>query len=58
VLFRSPSEGTGFGGYKIFRALGKPDTVFQEIFVAGGGFHRILSAYLLELAFVNITNCS
>jgi hypothetical protein len=28
----SPSEGNpGFGGYKIFRAVGTPDTVFQEI---------------------------
>ncbi len=29
---RSPSEGDpGFGGYKIFRAVGTPDTVFDEI---------------------------
>lgn len=28
----SPSESKpGFGGYKIFRAVGKPDTTFQEI---------------------------
>jgi hypothetical protein len=29
---RSPSEGSsGFGGYKIFRAVGTPDTTFDEI---------------------------
>ena len=29
---RSPSESSsGFGGYKIFRAVGTPDTVFNEI---------------------------
>jgi hypothetical protein len=28
----SPSQGSaGFGGYKIFRAVGKPDTTYQEI---------------------------
>jgi hypothetical protein len=28
----SPSQGSpGFGGYKIFRAVGKPDTVYEEI---------------------------
>lgn len=34
----SPSEGSaGFGGYKVFRATGKIDTVFQEIASLGPG---------------------
>jgi len=34
----SPSEGTpGFAGYKIFRATGKPDTTYEEIFSGGPG---------------------
>ncbi len=34
----SPSEGDAdFGGYRVFRAIGKPDTVFQEIFACGKG---------------------
>ena len=34
----SPSDGeSDFGGYKIFRAEGKPDTVFTEIFACGAG---------------------
>ncbi|WP_456441715.1 fibronectin [Caldithrix abyssi] len=34
----SPSEGDpDFGGYRIFRAVGKPDTVFNEIFACGKG---------------------
>ena len=33
----SPSEGAGFGGYKVFRAVGKTDTVYQEIFACGAG---------------------
>ncbi len=29
----SPSESeSNFGGYKVFRAIGKPDTVFSEIY--------------------------
>jgi len=34
----SPSESSpGFGGYKIFRAVGKPDTTYQEIASLGPG---------------------
>jgi len=33
----SPSEGSDFGGYKVFRAVAKADTVFQEIFACGSG---------------------
>jgi hypothetical protein len=34
----SPSEGKpGFGGYKVFRATGKTDTLFQEIASLGPG---------------------
>jgi len=34
----SSSEGEpDFGGYRIFRAVGKPDTVYQEIFACGNG---------------------
>ncbi len=34
----SPSEGQpGFGGYKVFRAAGKTDTLFQEIASLGPG---------------------
>ncbi len=34
----SPSEDwANFGGYKIFRAVGKPDTVYSEIFSGGKG---------------------
>lgn len=36
----SPSEGDpDFGGYKIFRAVGKPDTSFQEIASVPAGTH-------------------
>ncbi|RMH60349.1 MAG: fibronectin [Calditrichaeota bacterium] len=34
----SPSESENdFGGYRIFRAVGKPDTTYQEIFACGAG---------------------
>ncbi len=34
----SPSESeSGFGGYRIFRGVGKPDTTYQEIFACGAG---------------------
>jgi hypothetical protein len=34
----SPSEGEpDFAGYRIYRAVGKPDTVYQEIFACGAG---------------------
>jgi len=34
----SPSEGEpGFAGYKVYRAVGKPDTTWQEIFTGGPG---------------------
>ena len=34
----SPSESeSNFGGYKIFRAIGKPDTVYNEVFSTGAG---------------------
>jgi hypothetical protein len=34
----SPSEeNSNFGGYKVFRAVGKPDTIFSEIFACGYG---------------------
>ncbi len=33
----SESEGPGFGGYKIYRAFSKPDTVYEEIFACGLG---------------------
>lgn len=34
----SPSEDEpGFAGYKVFRAIGKPDTVYSEIFSGGRG---------------------
>ncbi len=34
----SPSEGEpGFAGYKIFRAVGKPDTTYTEIYSCGPG---------------------
>lgn len=34
----SPSENDpGFRGYKIFRAVGKPDTIHQQIFACGKG---------------------
>ncbi len=36
----SPSEAEpGFGGYKVFRAIGRTDTVFQEIFSGGAGVY-------------------
>ncbi len=36
----SPSENDpNFGGYKIFRAIGKPDTVYQEIYSGGVGVY-------------------
>ena len=34
----SPSEGDpGFAGYKIYRAVGKPDTTYEEIYSCGPG---------------------
>ena len=34
----SPAEGEpGFAGYKIFRSVGKPDTTFEEIYMASPG---------------------
>jgi len=37
----SPSQGdAGFAGYKIFRAVGKPDTVYDEIASLGPGVTR------------------
>ncbi len=35
----SPDDGVApdFGGYKIFRAIGKPDTIYQEIYTAAPG---------------------
>ena len=34
----SPSEGeAGFGGYRLFRGIGKPDTTYEEIFACGVG---------------------
>jgi len=34
----SPSEsGTDFGGYRLFRGIGKPDTTHEEIFACGFG---------------------
>ncbi len=35
----SPGDGNNpdFGGYKIFRAIGKPDTTFEEIYIAAPG---------------------
>ncbi len=36
----SPSEGeSNFAGYKIFRAVGKPDTTYDEIFTAPAGVY-------------------
>jgi len=36
----SPSEGeSNFGGYKIFRAIGKPDTVYDEIYSGDAGIY-------------------
>lgn len=34
----SPDEGSAdFGGYRLFRAIGKPDTTYDEIFACGAG---------------------
>ncbi len=46
ILKWSPSESEGepdFIGYKIFRATGKPDTTFQEIFACGKGTNNTLT---------------
>lgn len=37
----SPSESAaGFGGYKVFRAVGRLDTTFQEIYSGGPGIYN------------------
>jgi len=44
----SPSEGdSDFGGYRIFRAVAKPDTTYDEIFACGLGTENpeIVNAY-------------
>lgn len=38
VASASESE-SGFGGYKVFRAIGRTDTVFQEIYTGGPGVY-------------------
>ncbi len=44
----SPSEGDAdFGGYRIFRAVAKPDTTYEEIFACGVGTNnqQIVNSY-------------
>jgi len=63
----SPSESeAGFVGYKIFRAIGKPDTIFQEIFNCPKGIYayddvtpvRGFAYYYYLLAYNDGTNNS
>jgi hypothetical protein len=45
----SPSESDDdFAGYKIFRAVGRPDTVFQELFACGTGTGNPQIVYLYD----------
>ncbi len=45
----SPSESeSDFGGYRIFRAIGKPDTTHQEIFACGVGTDHPAIEYAFE----------
>jgi hypothetical protein len=47
----SPSESDpDFGGYRLYRAIGKPDTTYEEIYACGFGTENALSYYYDDIS--------
>jgi len=47
----SPSESNpDFGGYRLYRAIGKPDTTYEEIFACGYGTDQALTYYYDDIS--------